>query len=211
MILSLPPTASIYDRRLRHLNVRPLLQLGHPRLIHLQHLRHAPMEAFAQLLCSSNLRPSLIPLLGERTRVRGLPVVRPTPATTQRSTHPTGAAVFTLSKGRGRFGRLRPKSVRGLPGNQARVMQRSPRGESWDGGVFRATTSGLRSGLRCVSARASRSSYSGISASSSRFAIVHAPPTLRREVPGQFAERMASAHSINPSLRSSSRCSLQRS
>ena len=26
--------------------------------------------------------------------------------------------VFTLSKGRGRFGRLRPKSVRGLPGNQ---------------------------------------------------------------------------------------------
>ena len=34
--------------------------------------------------------------------------------------------LFTLSKGRGRFGRPRPKSVRGLPGNQLRVTQGSP-------------------------------------------------------------------------------------
>ena len=36
-----------------------------------------------------------------------------------------GTPVLPLSWGRGRFGRLRPKSVRGLPGNQRRVTQRS--------------------------------------------------------------------------------------
>ncbi len=37
-----------------------------------------------------------------------------------------GTPVFTLSKGRGRFRRPRRKSVRGLPGSQARVTQGSP-------------------------------------------------------------------------------------
>ena len=37
---------------------------------------------------------------------------------------------FPLSWGRGRFGRLRPKSVRGLPGTHPRVTQRSRRGDS---------------------------------------------------------------------------------
>ena len=45
---------------------------------------------------------------------------------------PSGPRLFTLSKGRGRFGRLRPKPVRGLPRNQARVTQGSPEGEGWD-------------------------------------------------------------------------------
>jgi len=43
-----------------------------------------------------------------------------------------GLRFFTLSEGRGRFGRLRPKSVRGLPGNHPRIRQRSPGGEGWD-------------------------------------------------------------------------------
>ena len=37
--------------------------------------------------------------------------------------------LFTLSKGRGEFWRLRQKKVRGLPRNQARVTQRSLQGE----------------------------------------------------------------------------------
>ena len=37
--------------------------------------------------------------------------------------------LFTLSKGRGRFGRPRPKPVRGLPGTRPRVTQTSLLGE----------------------------------------------------------------------------------
>ena len=36
------------------------------------------------------------------------------------------ALLLTLSWGRGRFGRLRPKPVRGLPGTQSRVTQKPP-------------------------------------------------------------------------------------
>ena len=46
--------------------------------------------------------------------------------------------IFTLSWGRGRFRRLRRKSVRGLPGNQLRVSQRSSPGEGWDEGLASA-------------------------------------------------------------------------
>ena len=44
---------------------------------------------------------------------------------------PRGVALFTLSEGRGRFRRLRRKSVRGLPGNQHRVTPKSPLAEGW--------------------------------------------------------------------------------
>ncbi len=40
-----------------------------------------------------------------------------------------GAPLFTLSEGRGRFGRLRPKPVRGLPRNHRRVTQEPSLGE----------------------------------------------------------------------------------
>ena len=47
----------------------------------------------------------------------GLPVEVSPPATTYGLSRPQGTPLFTLSKGRGRFGRPRPKPVRGLPGN----------------------------------------------------------------------------------------------
>ena len=55
----------------------------------------------------------------ERVGVRGLPRNHP------RVTHRCwGARLFTLSKGRGRFGRLRPKPVKGLPVEATRAISR---------------------------------------------------------------------------------------
>ena len=89
--------------------------------------------------------PRLPPLLeGEgqslpRTRSGGdsLPVVVSTPASTFEPKQLVAAPFFTLSKGRGRFGRLRPKSVRGLPGNHLRVTQMPPRADGWGEGLPR--------------------------------------------------------------------------
>ena len=78
-------------------------------------------------------------------KVRGLPVVRPPPATSAAELPTPGPPFFTLSWGRGRFRRTRRKSVRGLPRTQPRVTQSppsrgrpsspSPRGEE-NAGVF---------------------------------------------------------------------------
>ena len=84
-------------------------------------------ETFAQRPASSKARAALAPPTwlerggacpGLDPGVRGLPVSVHAPAPAYGRQRPRGAALFTLSKGRGRFGRLRPKSVRGLPGNQ---------------------------------------------------------------------------------------------
>ena len=68
-------------------------------------------------------------------KVRRLPVSIHAPAPADGLQPLRGAALFTLSKGRGRFRRPRRKSVRGLPGNQRRDTQRLPVGEVWGKGL----------------------------------------------------------------------------
>ena len=65
------------------------------------------------------LRRLVLPLLGDRCITRGADVLCPSPQ---------AAVILPLSKGRGRFGRLRPKPERGLPRTQARITQRPPSG-----------------------------------------------------------------------------------
>ena len=74
--------------------------------------------------------PLLIPLLGDLCKTLGAGVCG--------VCFLAGVPLFPLSWGRGRFGRLRPKSVRGLPGTQLRVTQESPLREGW------------RESLRCL-------------------------------------------------------------
>ncbi len=115
----------------------------------------APQETFAYRSSISKLRPLLLPLWrklrcalsnyseGRRSvpspgeqpgsayppkPVRVLPLEVSTPAATFGCSPEQAAPFFTLSKGRGRIGRPRPNSVRGLPRNQPRVTQVSPCG-----------------------------------------------------------------------------------
>ena len=73
-------------------------------------------------------RPHWLPLLGERIGAcpGSSPGLRGHPGNHPRVTHLCwGVPLFTLSKGRGRFGRLRPKPVRVFRATAPPVTQRS--------------------------------------------------------------------------------------
>ena len=73
-----------------------------------------------------------------RMKVRGLPPVRPPPATTVAELPTLGSPFFTLSKGRGRRRCTHRQSVRGLPRTQRWATQGPPVGEQlcWRAPLF---------------------------------------------------------------------------
>ena len=84
---------------------------------------------------------------------KGLAVEVTLPATTDGLSRLQGTPFFTLSKGRGRIGRLRPNSVRGLPGRRPPATQRPPRGKSWrerSSGTHPRLRKDLVSGAACL-------------------------------------------------------------
>ena len=64
--------------------------------------------------------------LPEPSKSRRLLLPLPLETFAQRASTSKSRPLFTLSEGRGRFGRPRPKPVRGLPGTRPRVTQESP-------------------------------------------------------------------------------------
>ena len=135
-----------------HIHVRPLLQLGHRRLVHLQHLRHVPLETFAKLPSSSYLRAVLIPRLGDLCKTPLDLFLTPLPSPLS----PSERGVFRSQ----RFPTAQPATAPITRPRLAKPMQRH-----------------LSQQLPLH--------------------VVHAPTSLQREVPGQFAVRMVPTHSIN--------------